>query len=913
MIELKYKTRGNSSSQGKPRVYFSCHPKDFKAYFEKISDEILKEQNCAIWYNDDIPYVLDVDCETDLNEKLADMQLFVIPVTLKLLTEKSRTIDYDLQFAIEHHIPILPLIQESNLEELFAKKFGDIQYLDSESISKDSTAISYNERLSKYLSSVLIGDELASKIRAAFDAYIFLSYRKKDRKYAQELMRLIHKIEFCRDFAIWYDEYLVPGEDFNNAIAEALKKSELFALVVTPSLLELNNYIIEHEYPMAQKYEKTILPIELVETDKVKLSELYKKIPEVTDVRNDELFASVLIESMRKVATRKDKDNPEHNFFIGLAYLSGIDVEVDHEKAVGLIANAAENGVCEAIKKLVYMYRNGEAIEKNFEVALKWQNNLCDILCEEYEKGQDACTCNNYVDSLLDLSEFYIEQHNYCSARDVLKKALQVCEATLEKYNDSDTKHLLFVTYFNLIVIFKDTDKKKAKEIGEIFCNKSNEIYFENPSQEIKYDMYISYLTLGCLYLDERELSKALKYLQESYKILNEMDESETKSYDLANVLCYLGDVLYFEKEYDKAHSYFVESIEIRKSLASENYSFKNRRNLAIGYSKLGRIAEASGDYEKAIEFYNDDLKLTKELADETLRFDAFLELSLCYENLGHIYGECGKYKKAKMYWLQCQEILTKLYEVAKTNKITIDIARSYFNLGTVYEAESDYETAEKYYLESLELNEKVENNESHYSSRREILATYCYLGDIYLKNKKYFYASRYYRKYYDTSKKLYDETETLDAKREYAVSCGKRGYVNFLQGNIEKSWEFYLENLKTFQEIAEQARTVEAKRDLTSSYYNLMSVAYSTGKMVPAKIYMQEAMSLSMTLATSPGTHSDLHLLASVYLFCGDVKKDKQITKKAYEIWERIAKENPEMKEYEEKRNEAWNLYCKQ
>ena len=70
----------------------------------------------------------------------------------------------------------------------------------------------------------LVSDEMAEKVRAAFDAYIFLSYRKKDRKYANELMRLIHKNDFCRDIAIWYDEYLVPGEDFNNAITEALKR-----------------------------------------------------------------------------------------------------------------------------------------------------------------------------------------------------------------------------------------------------------------------------------------------------------------------------------------------------------------------------------------------------------------------------------------------------------------------------------------------------------------------------------------------------------------------------------------------------------------------------------------------------------------------------------------------------------------
>ena len=50
-------------------------------------------------------------------------------------------------------------------------------------------------------------------------------------------MRLIHKNEFCRDIAIWYDEFLTPGENFNDAIKEALQKSGLFVLTVTPNLV----------------------------------------------------------------------------------------------------------------------------------------------------------------------------------------------------------------------------------------------------------------------------------------------------------------------------------------------------------------------------------------------------------------------------------------------------------------------------------------------------------------------------------------------------------------------------------------------------------------------------------------------------------------------------------------------------
>lgn len=55
MAKLNYKTRGMSSPQGKPKVYFICHPLDFKAHFEVIQEDILRSQNCAVWYDEELP------------------------------------------------------------------------------------------------------------------------------------------------------------------------------------------------------------------------------------------------------------------------------------------------------------------------------------------------------------------------------------------------------------------------------------------------------------------------------------------------------------------------------------------------------------------------------------------------------------------------------------------------------------------------------------------------------------------------------------------------------------------------------------------------------------------------------------------------------------------------------------------
>ena len=77
----------------------------------------------------------------DYELRLREMQLFVVPVTTKLLTKANRAMDVEVPFAFENHIPVLPLMQESGLDDVFIKEFGDLQYLDK--YNTDPTAIPY--------------------------------------------------------------------------------------------------------------------------------------------------------------------------------------------------------------------------------------------------------------------------------------------------------------------------------------------------------------------------------------------------------------------------------------------------------------------------------------------------------------------------------------------------------------------------------------------------------------------------------------------------------------------------------------------------------------------------------------------------------------------------------------------------
>ena len=78
---------------------------------------------------------------------------------------------------------------------------------------------------------------------------------------------------------LWYDTNLHPGENYSTTIAAQLKTSDLFLLLVTPSVLEPDNYIARVEYPLARQEKKTVLPIVMRPTDRKALDALFPALP----------------------------------------------------------------------------------------------------------------------------------------------------------------------------------------------------------------------------------------------------------------------------------------------------------------------------------------------------------------------------------------------------------------------------------------------------------------------------------------------------------------------------------------------------------------------------------------------------------------------------------------------------------
>ncbi|MBQ8894599.1 MAG: tetratricopeptide repeat protein [Clostridia bacterium] len=885
---LHYKTREGSTPRGKARVYFCCHPEDTR-FFDGISDLILKYQNCAVWYGE------------PEEEELQEMQLFVMPVTQKLLTTENRGMK-EFHYAIDHHIPVLPLMQQAGLVELFAEKCGDLQFLDP--YQQDETAIGFEEKLEKFLATVLIGDELAAKVRAAFDAYIFLSYRKKDRKYARELIRLIHQNESFRDIAIWFDEFLTPGEDFNREIADALDKSKLFALAVTPSLLEQDNYIMRLEYPMARKAEKAIVPAELVATDREALLGCYDALPEAVDAYDDPALGAALLQALQDIALRSNDTDPAHNFLIGLAYRDGIDVEVDQERAVALLASAADAGLVEAAGELVLMYRTGKGVARSHEQALIWQGRKVALMGKAYEENPDTRTGCPYYTEVAQWGDYLLELGRPEEAIKKYEEAAILVREIAEKFDFSfilrdgmlyEQKIASIWEGEGQLIKAREAYERIYREIEQWLADYHEHLErfeFDQAKDKIfnERDLAVALLRLGGICWKEGNLSKAKEYLEKSLEISRE-DTDRDSTYEqlglvladfgeqeqaremfekclqiremllqraldredeeillyrrnLANICGNLG-TLCMDQDAGAAERYFRRKLEQAELLDQALETPETKRFLGRTLGDLGQLMMRENKLMAARDLLNRYLEIAEVLVKETAVVADQIILAVAYDSRGVLCQVEGDLQGAIRYYeltAQLQETIARRTENPDNLR---DLAMAYYKLGAAQLAVGENGSGEQNLLHSTEILEDLVRQSEKQQFREDLSRNYRSLGDQRMKEGDGGNALGYYKKALAAAEEIPEKGEA------YSLSCECLGTLFLRLGNMGEAKRYYEEALRAVQ----QAETARNRTRAAQMNARLGDLYRSMGEIAPAEQCYEECLRISAQMAEETPT----------------------------------------------------------
>ncbi len=701
-MRLDYKTAEMGDPRGKPKVYFSCHPADFSLAFPLLPDDILAHSNCAIWYDTEPASSYE---ENELFDALDGMQLFVFGVTQRFLREPNRAREKELPYALKRHIPILPILLEQGLEWEFNEKCAEVQLVNK--YISDPTATPYEEVLETFLKSVLIGDDLAEKVRDAFDAYVFLSYRKKDRRHAQRLMHLIHENPQFRDIAIWYDEYLVPGEKFNDAIKAAFDKSGLFALAVTPHLLEPENYVMQVEFPLARDRKKEqrdmeIIPVEMYEealgderTDQDALKDSYKEIPKVEDEHNRPELDTALTDALEKISKKDNDGSARHRFFIGLAYLCGIDVEVNHERALELITSAAEDPepCFDATEKLVDMYLTGDGVERDAHKALEWQLKLTQQYRSEYEKNYSP------------------DEH--------------------KGFGTKTFRALMKLSDMQRDLGARDAALRSAEEALQL----GNELKDEVGVREVERDIAVISNRIGGLYRDRRDYSQAMKYYQQAYSIYERLAQeigTARARRDLSISLERMGDLHRKLKDFAQAEQEYSQAREIREDLAGDKTKPGPRRDLSSILVKLGNIRKSERDLDGALAFYREAANIDRILAAELKTDQAKDDYAVSLLKTGDILRKRGDIHDAVECHGKAVAIFREISERTWSLRNRKSLATALEKMTKSLESFFQREAAERCLDEALRIRRDIAVEEQSDDTRHELAVSWFQYGEFH-------------------------------------------------------------------------------------------------------------------------------------------------------------------------------------
>jgi tetratricopeptide (TPR) repeat protein len=311
------------------------------------------------------------------------------------------------------------------------------------------------------------------------------------------------------------------------------------------------------------------------------------------------------------------------------------------------------------------------------------------------------------------------------------------------------------------------------------------------------------------------------------------------------------GGVYKSKGEYDKAIEYYTKSLAIFiKTLGGEH------PNVATSYSNLGSFYKSKGEYDKAIEYYTKSLAIRlKTLGGE------HPDVATSYNNLGSVYDSKGEYDKAIEYYTKSLAIFIKTLGGEHPN-----VATSYNNLGSVYESKGEYDKAIEYYTKSLAILIKTLGGE-----HPDVATSYNNLGSVYKSKGEYDKAIEYY------TKDLAISLKTLGGEHpNVATSYNNLGSVYKSKGEYDKAIEYYTKSLAIF------IKTLEGEHpSVATSYNNLGSVYKSKGEYDKAIEYYTKDLAIS--LKTLGGEHPDV---ATSYNNLGLVYKSKGEYDKAIEYY---------------------------
>lgn len=429
-MKLKHLTKENTTPKGKNYIFIHACRED-KEFQSKIITKLLSfEQGYryCIWYSDEPEIVFSAEGI----EALESMSIFIPLITKNYFnTFVNNHPDHKLIDAYEDlqlkGVAVLPLLDSAELIIRFNKTFGEKHAI---ALSLPDADHMVEEQLRRFLSD----DELEQRItKEAFAGKLFLSYRKMDRIEAKKIMKAIHDTDAAGAAAIWFDEFLVAGRDFNDEIKDNLLNCDAMALAVTPNLLEEGNYVRDVEYDEAIKHGVNVLPLEAVCTNDDELVTAFPGIKPRIDINDRDALEKLL---KKAGFNGKGSSSSFAEYLLGMAFFIPVNVEKDIKRAVKLFEQSADHNCVEACEQLGKLYLKGIGVKRDRVKAISYYKKAYRLLMNEDVTKENLRQINRLFYDFNGLPMLLKCEGRVSEANEIQQAFLERIESTLFKNED---------------------------------------------------------------------------------------------------------------------------------------------------------------------------------------------------------------------------------------------------------------------------------------------------------------------------------------------------------------------------------------------------------------------------------------------------------------------------------------------
>jgi CHAT domain-containing protein/lipopolysaccharide biosynthesis regulator YciM len=221
---------------------------------------------------------------------------------------------------------------------------------------------------------------------------------------------------------------------------------------------------------------------------------------------------------------------------------------------------------------------------------------------------------------------------------------------------------------------------------------------------------------LGNVYKPLGRYEEAIEVYQRSQELQRKLRDRDGE----ANALGGLGSIYEAKGDYNNAIAAHEAQLNIIRERQTQKLDPSLQRSIQQGEASalgsIGLVYKAQGNWEKAITYYQQSLKIAQTIGNES-----FQATSLA--NLGNVYRNMGNYATAIDYHEKSLQI------AQKTSNPKI-IAEAYGGLGNDYMLLGDYSKALFYQLKNRDLTKSINNRRGELSALANIGTIYQITGE---------------------------------------------------------------------------------------------------------------------------------------------------------------------------------------